>query len=412
MIPELPLVPYPIKYVLVIAFVAPLLAAFALMRLQQVQKRIVSLGVILFALMTAILFWAWRSPFPADDVHATLLNGLSRIPFLAATGLLLLVLARELKPGFRRVAPLVLIVVAWLDVFTHEPTQNPTVLPWIYQSGLSRDRLALKPQPAPGKSRVMVSPMAQHQFVGFAAQDPRNNFLAKRLGYCANCNLLDGVPKVDGFFSLAPRESDDVLSLLYITTNADLPRLEDFLSVSHITAPDEVFHWQPRPTFHPLITAGQKPVFLDETGTLHALIQPDFDGGKIVYLPPEARSLVTATNPASVRMISSHFTPEEVDTEVESSQPTIVVISQTYYHNWQAWVDGQPAPLLRANHAFQAVPVAAGRHGVRLEYKDHAFEIGAAISVCMWFICLISLRLMRERPKSYGPQHWEPDSPV
>jgi hypothetical protein len=378
------------------------------------QRRILAIGAILFGLLVVILIWAWRSPFPGDDVRATLLNGLSRVPFLLATGLLLLVLARESKPGFRRLAPLVLIVVAWLDVFTHEPTQNPTVPPWIYQSGLSRSRLALKPQPAPGKSRVMVSPMAQHQFLGFAVQDPKNNFLSKRLGYCANCNLLDGVPKVDGFFSLAPRESDDVLSLFYSTTNADYPQLEDFLSVSHITATNDLFHWQPRSTFLPIVTTGQKPVYLDDADVLRAMTQPDFDGSKIVYLSPQDKPLVTATNQASVRMISSHFTPDQVDAEVEAAQPTVVVISQTYYHNWQAWLDGQPVPLLRANHAFQAVAVPRGRHGVRLQYKDRAFEIGAAISICMWINCLICLRLMRERPQPYGTNAhvWEPDSPV
>lgn len=411
-IPELSLVTYPIKYVLVIAFVAPLLAAFALVRIRQAQRRIMVIGVILFGLLTAILVWAWRSPFPADDVRATLVNGLSRIPFLVATGFLLLVLAREFTPGFRRMAPLVLIVVAWLDVFTHEPTQNPTVPPWIYQSGLSRNRLALKPQPAVGKSRLMVSPMAQHQFLGFAVQDPKNNFLAKRLGYCGNCNLLDDVPKLDGFFSLTPRESDDVLSLFYTTTNADFPRLEDFLSVSHLTAADQIFHWQSRSNFLPFVTAGQKPVFLEDNDVLQALTRPDFDGSKMVFLPPDTKSLVAATNQASVRMISSHFTPDQVDAEVESSQPTIVVVSQTYYHNWQAWLDGQPVPLLRANHAFQAVAVPAGRHGVRLEYRDRAFKIGAAISVCMWLICLICLRGMRERTRPYGSHAWEPDSPV
>jgi len=64
------------------------------------------------------------------------------------------------------------------------------------------------------------------------------------------------VPKVDGFFSLVPRESDGLISLLYGTTNANFPRLNDFLGVSQITAPDEFFHWQPRRTFLPLVTAG------------------------------------------------------------------------------------------------------------------------------------------------------------
>ena len=410
LVPQLSFITYPIKYVTLVAFIAPLLAAFALIHLQQLPRRIFSFGVVLFTLLVLIGFWAWVSPFPTDDIRATLLNGLSRVLFLAVTGGLLLVLTRKFEPGFRRLAPLVLIVIAWLDVFTHEPAQNPTVPPGVYEQNLARADLKMKPQPAPGKSRAMVSPRAEGEFINFAARDPKDNFLAKRLGYCANCNLLDGVPKVDGFFSLTPRESDDVLSLFYMTTNADYPRLEDFLGVSQITAPDEVFHWQSRPTFLPFITAGQKPVFLDDAGTLRALTQPDFDGGKIVYLPPEARPLVAATNQTSVRLISSSFIPQQVDVEVESTQPALVVFAQTYYHNWQATVDGQPAPLLRANHAFQAVFIPSGRHGVRLEYKDRAFEIGAAISMGMWLSCLIGLRLMRKRPRPYGPAHWEPDS--
>ncbi len=117
------------------------------------------------------------------------------------------------------------------------------------------------------------------------------------------------MPKVDGFFSLTPRESDDVLSLFYTTTNADYPRLEDFLSVSQITAPDQIFHWQSRSNFLPLVTAGQKPVYLDDAATLRALTQPDFDGGKMVFLPPEAKPLVAATNQARARMISIQLHP-------------------------------------------------------------------------------------------------------
>ena len=129
---------------------------------------------------------------------------------------------------------------------------------------LNLARADLKMNPQPDARQIPRDGLAAggRKFINFAVRDPKNNFLAKRLGYCANCNLLDDVPKVDGFFSLTPREIDDVLSLFYTTTNADYPRLEDFLGVSQITAPDEVFHWQPRPTFLPFITAGKNPFSL------------------------------------------------------------------------------------------------------------------------------------------------------
>src|ERR1017187_5795126 len=256
-IPQLSFVTYPIKYVTLAAFLAPLLAAFAIARQQNLsdgqktdfKKRFVFVGAILLALIAGILFWAWRFPFPTDDVHSTLLNGLSRAAFLILTGALLFVLTRENAPGLRRIVPLILIFVAWLDVCTHEPTQNPTVPPSVYELNLARARLARQPQPALGESRAMVTPAEAMDFIRFALGDPKNNYLAKRLGYCANCNTLDAVPKVDGFFSLTPRENDDLISLLYGMTNADFPRLEDFMGVSQITAPDQFFHWQAGKTF-------------------------------------------------------------------------------------------------------------------------------------------------------------------
>jgi hypothetical protein len=263
------------------------------------------------------------------------------------------------------------------------------VAPGVYELNLARADLKMNPQPELGGSRAMVSPMAAIEFIQFASSNARNNFLAKRAGYCANVNLLDGVPKVDGFFSLTPRESDDMLSLFYTTTNADYPRLEDFMGVSQITAPGEIFHWQARPTFLPLVTTGQKPVFLDNADTLRALTQPDFDESKVVFLPPEAKSFVTVTNQTVARVLKSHFGTQSVDIEVEASAPSLVVVAQTWYHGWRADVDGNPARLLRANHAFQAIEILEGRHRVQLIYRDRAFEIGAVVSLLALLACLI-----------------------
>jgi hypothetical protein len=406
-IPQLSFITYPIKYVSLVAFIAPLLAAFALARLQNLngekkinfQKRIFFLGGILFALIAGILFCAWRFPFQSDDVRATLLNGLSRAAFLVLTGAVLLVLTRENAPGLRRFAPLILILVAWLDVFTHEPTQNPTVPPGVFQLNLARNKLAMQPQPALGESRAMVSPAAMLGFIHFALDDPKNNFLAKRLGYCADCNTLDAVPKTDGFFSLTPRESDGLISLLYGATNADFPRLNDFMGVSQMTAPDEFFHWQSRANFLPLVTAGQKPIFLDDAKILQKLAQNDFDGGKMVFLPPEAKSFVTVSNQTSAKILNSKFGDQTVDVEAEAQEPSLVVVAQTYYHNWRVFVDEQPTHLLRANYAFQAFQIPAGRHKIHLGYEDRAFEMGATISGIAWLGSFSALLLLRRPPQ-------------
>ena len=407
LLPQLSFITYPIKYIAVAIFAAPLLAAFALANFLKAQKNFLSLGGVLFALLIGILFWTQFAPLPGDDSHATLLNGFSRAAFLIFTGTILFAFTRATTSALIRFAPLLLFLIAWADVFTHEPAQNPTAPPWIFEPGLAREKLALKPQPALGGSRVMISPLAASEFVGFAMRDPKNNFLAKQLGYCANGNLLDAVPKVDGFFSLTPRENDEVLSLFYTTTNASYPSLENFMGVSQLTAPDSVYHWLPRPNFLPLVTAGQKPVFLDDAKALQALTQNNFEGDKIVFLPPEIKSFVTVSNQTSAKILESKFGNQTVDVVVEAQAPSLVVVAQTYYHNWRAEVDGAPTPLLRANVAFQAVQIPAGKHTVHLFYRDRAFEIGAGISLCMWANCGITLLLILRR--SLPPTPPDPD---
>jgi hypothetical protein len=389
-IPQLSFITYPVKYLLLVAFIAPLLAAFSLARLREehLKRPVAIVGAILLLLLALVVFWEWRYPLPYDEVHAAVLNGLSRAVFLILTGVFLCIFAQKSRLNFPRTVSIVLILVAWLDVLTHEPAQNPTVSPNVYAPNLVRIKLSMDPQPDLGGSRAMVSPKAYLDFINLALLDSKNNFLVKRLGYCANCNLLDGVPKVDGFFSLTTLENNNLFSLLYGTTN-DFPHLDDFLGVSQITAPDEIYDWQPRKTFLPIVTAGQKPIFLDDGDALHSLTDSHFDASRVVFLSPEAKALVTVTNQTEAHVLDSKIGTQRVKIEVEAAAPTLVVIAQSFYHDWHASVDGRPTPLLRANYGFQAVQIPQGRHAVQLVYKDYAFYFGAFLSGISWLICLL-----------------------
>jgi len=403
-LPQLSLMTYPVKFVTVIIVAGPLLAAFAVARFLRSnaaeraveERRLIGLGTILAILIGAILLWAWRRPFPTDHFGDTLRNGLSRLVFLASGVALLWAtgrssgVARTSTTLWQRCLPWSLLVLCWLDVWTHVPPQNPTVPPSIYAPGLAREKLAMKPQPSLGSSRVMVSPAAQKKFTQFILSDLQNNFLVKRLGFYADCNVLDGVPKTDGFFSLYPREVGELAGALYTTTNPAPAHLADFMSVSQQTAPGQFFFFFPRAGFLPLATAGQQPVWLVAAQALRAILTPDFDGSRVVILPLEARGRSAVTNAASAQVKLTSYAAEHVELEVEAAAPAWVVLSQSWYHRWRAYVDGRPEPLWRANYAFQAVQVPAGKSHVRLSYEDGAFQAGAAISGLTLLLCLVT----------------------
>ncbi|HJQ40243.1 MAG TPA: YfhO family protein [Thermoanaerobaculia bacterium] len=57
-----------------------------------------------------------------------------------------------------------------------------------------------------------------------------------------------------------------------------------------------------------------------------------------------------------------------------------VVISETAWKGWRAYVDGKRAPLRYANHTLLAVYVPQGEHTITMQYLPQSFVIGAWIS--------------------------------
>jgi hypothetical protein len=316
--------------------------------------------------------------------------------FLVLTTGVLLCLRLDTSVRVQQLLSWSLILLVWFDLYTHEPRQNPTVTPKVYDPGFVRSNVTWHPQPDLGASRVMPSQYARLRFGFFNTPEPKDNYLTRRLGSWANCNLLDEIPQVDGFLPLHPREYYFIQYLLFSSEDADLRWLKDFLSVSHETAPRRLTEWSPRSSFLPMVTAGQEPVFLEENQIQNRLAEASFDPVKTVLLQPSARAKIPATHHTDAHVVSCQVSTRELQVQVEASEPSIVVVAQTYYHWWRAYVDDRPAPVLPANYAFQAVPIPAGNHRIRLAYEDMGFRLGAAISVLSLLTCLGAWMYLRK----------------
>jgi hypothetical protein len=313
------------------------------------------------------------------------MTGLSRGLFLVLTLAALWLFAR--RPASRTWSIALLLAVGWLDILTHEPWQNPTAPPSVYEQGVAAVKLQLKPAPDIAESRIMISPFSARQLYYKPAMGLVTNFMVDRVVFLANCNLMDDMPKVDGFFPLDVREVDKVLWLLASRNAEELEKLEDFLSVSHTIAPGTVFDWVPRTHFIPIATIGQAPVFAEAPATYSAITDANTDFRKVVYLPMEAKATVKAAGEPRSRILAKDFANNRQSMDVETPAPTMLVLCQTYYHNWKATVDGANVPLWRANYAFQAVEVPAGRHRVVLTYSDNGFRVGEAVSLASVLAC-------------------------
>ena len=77
----------------------------------------------------------------------------------------------------------------------------------------------------------------------------------------------------------------------------------------------------------------------------------------------------------------TRYEDEEVAVALADSAGGILVLSDTYYPGWRAFVDGVERPILRANHVFRAVEVAAGAREVVFLYEPDSFRYGLLVSV-------------------------------
>lgn len=85
--------------------------------------------------------------------------------------------------------------------------------------------------------------------------------------------------------------------------------------------------------------------------------------------------------------------PGETVIAARLTAPGFLVLSDTWYPGWKAYVDGAERPVLRANYAFRAVYLEAGRHTIRFIYRPASFRYGAMMTLAT-ALALIALALI------------------
>ena len=84
--------------------------------------------------------------------------------------------------------------------------------------------------------------------------------------------------------------------------------------------------------------------------------------------------------------------PENVVVRALLKEPGFLILADAIYPDWQVTIDGDPAHILRANHHFRAVMVAAGDHVIEFRYEPADFRLGWIISAITTLGLIIAYR--------------------
>jgi hypothetical protein len=400
-LPVLNVARYPVKFLYLFVLIAVLLAAYGLGGQDCCKPGLGNPGqitclMLLLLLMAGIVWFAGANPMPRDVPGATLKSALSRAAMLVGTVVLLgcLAVARGVAGGV--LLRLGLLVLIWFDLRTHAPPIMPTIPAGTYDRGLVQREAPLRPFPAHGHGRLMAQPQVDFDFYKSLMHDQHQEYLVYRAAYFSNCNLLEDVAKVNGFYSLYLQRYEQVFDRIY-WQGLEGARLKDFMGVMQYTDPADKLGWKPRAAYLPLLTGGQRPEFATPAATLAGMLQENFNPTQIVYLPLETRGIVGPATNSGIRIISQRIESHRIEAEVEADKAGLLVLAQCFYPAWKAHVNGRPAPLLPANHAFQAVVVPAGSSRVTVAYVDKRFLAGGGVSLIALSLCLIWMRRMGGR---------------
>lgn len=126
---------------------------------------------------------------------------------------------------------------------------------------------------------------------------------------------------------------------------------------------------------------------MDSKEILKAMVGKDFQPDKEVFLEEEPQWRKRNPTPLpsiqggekrSVKFVSE--TGNRLVLQVQADEDSILVLSDTHYPGWKAFVNGTEEKILRANYHFRAIPITGGSSRVEFVYDPISMKLGAAIT--------------------------------
>jgi hypothetical protein len=328
-----------------------------------------------------------------SDQSAILWGALSSGLALAAVGAVVLVARRGLLPGRQVVFLLALIVGAdlWLNARHFWNYTRP------YGRDAVIDRLAATPPPY----RVLDL-----------------GILAPGGGYPGSSLMAFDVPQVLGYHGNELRFYDELLGGKNVWTNL-FSRLQlwDLLAVRYAVAPAGALRGDSLPGYHSILdatTSGGESVRLfernapvkyarvvpaaiqaDSAAVVPLLMDPRLDYSRLVLftrdqpVTPATVTQMPDSSPSRASVTAWQPGRMTVTMDPAPASPGYLLVSENWYPDWRASVDGRAATVLRGDYSFITVPVPAGARTVELAFRSTAFEWGRRVT----FVSLALLAL-------------------
>ncbi|MDB6131322.1 MAG: hypothetical protein JWM04_2429, partial [Verrucomicrobiales bacterium] len=384
---------FPVKFLVVVAFLLPLAAATGVRFLFTGQKSFKSWLVIVSTLIATGVLVLVAIPAAGINVstNQVIENGAVRIVILGLATWQVWKSLTAAKAKSKTILTAIAFVCVPLDFVTHAHWQNPTLPPDVLKTGFWQPTTLPKPQV--GIDRVFILPSVDDALNFSPIPNTLTNFLGKRLAEWSSLNMIDAIPKVNGSATLQVREQAIVQRTLY-SNNVPPNALLDFLAVTHISDPETKIRFNPRTPPRLWAAGGAEVKTAKPDEILTSIFSATFDPTETTYLE-NLDALVAPITKSKLQTTVVKIEANKIQIKTHGDAPALLTIAESYYPAWKVEVDDKKETVLRANYAFMGVAVPKGDHTVTFKYQDKTMLTGAAISAIS-LVLLAALALLEK----------------
>lgn len=104
-------------------------------------------------------------------------------------------------------------------------------------------------------------------------------------------------------------------------------------------------------------------------------------------------SIITAPvwdSAASIKLVK--YDNDVIEYAINASSPQFAVLSEIYYsRGWEAFADGKPVPIVKADYALRGVPLPGGTKKLELKFEPKSYASGRMVTNVASLIMLIML---------------------
>lgn len=380
---------------ILVAFSLSVLAAVGLQKClleTKSNRSVIWIGLVL--LIPLIYFWLFWQPGGMSqhvpDTNLLIKTVSNFVPWIALVLLLVCLLMFFAQRLNKTVVMMLIIGFVYVDLWWLGHDWNPVI----------ETEYAL-PNEQPGSIKFLSEQTTPFRTVGY------QNILTPSSNMLAQIHDVRGydVPVIDRyhqFFNRALKGKDaywyynlpkydasilpflNILNTRYLLSKKELTELPEHIQLVY---DDEIRIYENHHAAGLAHLKTQAEFINSPSDALDRVLELDAELAEVVVIEGPSKLALSQSSEQVSNQYSIEYTTinsQTIDFKVNSQQPAWLVLSQSYYPGWKAYINGRETDIFAANYVLQAIKIPIGSHQISFKYQPFSFTLG-------WIVSLLSL---------------------